>query len=644
MPLPAALVRLCRTGRQRTGDDFTRAYALCMSHRLPLLYLVVVFDAMLLAVRFAGVAPLSLVAIGLALCGYGLSRAFYWQPDAVARRTLARQRADLNRMPQRAGVSAFAFVLWAVALHAYGDAERQALLEYIVAITMVSGILGMGHAPRTALALALAFIGPSTLFLLSTGKANALYIALAQLFVTAMLVAVTQWHHRDFVRLELARQHLGRRGRKATRLAEANLRQATVDDLTGGLNRRAILARLERELDGAADGSRPWLALLDLDRFKLVNDTYGHAAGDAVLRQVSFRIAASDRVIAHGRLGGDEFAILFDGALDERGVLAAATALAHAIRRPIAFNGAALRLFASTGLFRVGAGSASASLERADAALYKAKREGEGAVALFGPDDEIALQRRIMLTRQFNDCALEERLRLLYQPIIDQRTGCAVAVEALARWSADGETWLAPDAFLGIADATGRTGELTRLVLARALAECPPHRTGLDLAINLAPRDVLRESAVDTIAATVAEAGASPGSILLEVTERALLSDPRRAMRQLAALRAHGFRIALDDFGAGWSSLSHLRQMPLDQIKLDRELAAAIATDPGSRAMVAMIVGLAWQLGIGCLIEGVETEAQAEQARALGVHLMQGYYFGRPADAADMLRAVRRVA
>jgi diguanylate cyclase (GGDEF)-like protein len=636
------LRRLGRHWRQRPGDAFTHAYATSVSHRVPLLYLVVIFNTALIALRFAGSAPVALLGFAPLMCILAAIRAVYWLPSGVAHRPVARLRADLRAMQSVGGWATLLLVAWSLALYPYGDISQRQLLHFMMAVTMFSSILGMAYAPQTALRMALAFTVPWTTYFFVIGHPNAIYISLVQVFVTGILLTMTHGQHRDFVRLELSRQLLTRREKQTAELASAHYRQATVDHLTGGKNRRAILACLEEHLAGPVGTPRPWLALFDLDGFKHINDTYGHAAGDHVLRAVNTRIGEAFGVTAHGRLGGDEFAILFDAGFDTEAVIAAARDLSTAIREPIAHNGATLRLCGSIGLHRVHGDTASACLERADAALYKAKELGDGAIVPFGPDDEAALHRRIVVTRQFNDCALQDRLRLLYQPIYDFRSARVIGMEALARWSPDGIEWQAPGEFLSVADATGRTGELTRLVLARALAECRPWETGLEVSINLAARDVVREGLAETIAAIVADAGASPSSVVLEVTERALQLDPKRAAAQLHAFRAHGFRIALDDFGAGWSSLSQLRDLPLDMIKLDRALASALSSDPGARAVTGMIVALAWQLGIGCSIEGVESESQAVAARALGIHLMQGYHFGRPEQAETALSAYAR--
>ncbi|WP_225207686.1 putative bifunctional diguanylate cyclase/phosphodiesterase [Novosphingobium huizhouense] len=631
-------MRLRYAFRQHHGEAFTRAYALSLSRRLPLLYLVVVVNLGLLTYRFRGDAPTGLLLVGPGLSLFGLWRALYWLPHRVAQRSLDRLRLDLARMGGIGGLAGLLFVGWGLALYPYGNGDGRSLIHYMIAVTMISGILGLTHAPQAALRIAIALVLPSSLFFLLAGHPNAVYVSLVQIVATVILLFVTQGHHRDFVKLERSRQQLMRRERQAAQLASEARILATIDPLTGGLNRRAILDRLDFEMAQATNGAaKPWLALIDLDGFKHVNDTYGHAAGDEALKAISRRIGELPHVLAHGRLGGDEFAVLFDPGLEGPAVAEAAGRLVGAIRTEIPHNGASLRLSASIGLHRLCAEGISGALERADAALYKAKDRGDGSVVLFGPDDEIALQQRIEVTRRFNDCELDDRLRVLYQPIHDLAGGRIVAVEALARWSPDGVTWQSPASFLAIADATRRTGELTRLVLARALAECRPAQTGVGIAINLSPRDVVRDGAAAAIAAVVRDAGASPQSVTLEVTEQAILADPRRAALQLRAFREHGFRIALDDFGAGWSSLSQLRELPLDMVKLDRALTAALPADAGACAIVGMIVALSRQLGIDCTLEGVETEEQVAAAHALGIRLMQGYHFGYPAAIGEAL-------
>jgi predicted signal transduction protein with EAL and GGDEF domain len=240
----------------------------------------------------------------------------------------------------------------------------------------------------------------------------------------------------------------------------------------------------------------------------------------------------------------------------------------------------------------------------------------------------------------FTSANLAEQLALVYQPIVDSDLGRPVAFEALVRWSPDGINWLQPAAFINLAETTGRIGELTRHVLGMALNECRVWDWGCSLAINLSARDILRDNAADWIGGIVAAAGAPPRKIILEITETALLSDYRRAADTLEKLRNSGYRIALDDFGTGQSSLSHVHNLPLDHLKIDQSFARDLVQNEGSQAIVSTVMALARQLRLDCTIEGIEKLEQQAVARSLGVRMMQGYYFGRPIKAAEVLRGL----
>lgn len=621
------------------------AYAANLAQRIPALYGLVILTAALVAMRFQGVAPPLLSdAVPAMMMIVAGSRLYYWLPSRVARRDAEQLQRDLLMIRWLGGFSALILAAWAVAIYPYGDDAQKSLVHYIVSVIGFCGILTLAEAPLTALFFGLAISVPTTGYFLVHGHPNAVFVSVVQTVMTILLLFVAVAHHRDFVKLELSREKIARRERQAARLAADNLANATYDALTGVLNRRAFLALLQRAMTEAGP-AKPWLALVDLDGFKHINDTYGHAAGDAVLKAVSGRIVAQSGVIGCGRLGGDEFALLLDGAFVRADALAVARHLSLTIAQPIADRGTVLRLSACIGLKRTEGLTVNECLERVDSALYKAKERGDGAVQVFESEDEVALNDRVAITRRFNATTLDESIRLLYQPVWDVENNHVIGYEALARWSPDGgETWLSPSRFIPLAEATGRTGELTRMILARALGECRVWETGHWLGINLAPRDVLREGAVEAIEQIVRDAGAPSEAIMLDVTERALMLDPKRAIRNLEAIRARGFRISFDDFGAGWSSLGNIHRLPLDVLKIDRGLTKVLATDPGARAIAGTILTLAWQLDIDCVIEGVETEAQAEVARALGIRYMQGFHFGRPVPIAEALAAGRRAA
>jgi diguanylate cyclase (GGDEF)-like protein len=624
----------------RANDALTMAYGENLAARLPMLYCVVMVNVVVLALSFHGHAPdyltLWLPALFvLAAC----TRALYWLPGKARQRDLATVKHDVGWLPARGFILAFGLAVWALTLYQYGDTTQHSLVHYVTAITCFTGVLGMTHSPATAVTMALSVMLPSSVVFMLGDHPNRFAVVPLQIVVSVLLVMITRGHHRDFVSLELSRQNLARREREAADLAERNHEQAMRDPLTGAMNRRGILAQFEKAL-AAPSSAFPWLALVDLDGFKLINDTYGHVAGDAVLCAVSGRIDAMPEIVAHGRLGGDEFAIILPGHMSHDKVRAALEVLAEQISGPIPCGDRMLTIRASIGIHLCAQSDVSGSLERADVALYKAKETRNAAIGEFTATDEQAMSEKHSITRIFTSTDFASQLALVYQPIIDCDAGRTIAFEALARWSPDGKEWLPPTDFIHLAETTGRISELTSMILTKALRECRAWEHGCSLNINLSARDILRDDAAPWITKLVYEADAPANRIVLEITETALISDYRRAAYNLDKLRQMGFRIALDDFGTGQSSLSHVNNLPLDHIKIDQSFARDIARSHSSRAIIGTIVALARQLRLECIIEGIETPEQQAIARSLGLRIMQGYHFSRPISAHDAIASI----
>ena len=615
------------------GDDFARAYAENLSQHLPLVYCVVLFDSLVLAIAFFHSAPgLLTFWLPLVLCLLVCSRALYWRTSLVRRRRVEILQRDLRQLPLAGAFISCAYVGWSMALYRYGDQAHQSLVHYALAVTCFSGILSLGQSPRTAIAMAAAVMIPSSIFILLNDHPNRDLVVAVQVFVTLLLLLITGGHHAGFRRLVQSRRELAQQGEAMERLAEENRVKAICDPLTKAFNRRKILSLLAAELR-SPEQTEPWLAVVDLDGFKLVNDTFGHAAGDAVLRAVCDRIEEIAEISAYGRMGGDEFALILPGQLDYAQVEAGLEGLAESIATPIEINDLRLLVKASIGVNRCSQADVSECLERADAALYTAKERRDGKLVCFNAMDELALHERREISRLFTSADLNEQLSLVYQPIVDCDIGRPVAFEALARWSPDGTTWLPTLTFIQLAETTGRISELTGLVLQRALAECPAWQWGGKLSINLSARDILRYDAAEWITETVVAAGAPSDGIVLEITETALVRDYRLAADNLVKLRQAGFSIALDDFGTGQSSLAHVHKLPFDHIKIDKSFAHDLVENEEARAIVGTIVAMARQLQVGCVLEGIETAAQQAVARSLGIRIMQGYHFGRPGSA-----------
>lgn len=302
-----------------------------------------------------------------------------------------------------------------------------------------------------------------------------------------------------------------------------------------------------------------------------------------------------------------------------------------------------LSIRASVGMHLCTERNVSGSLERADVALYKAKETRNAAIGEFTANDEKAMNEKRSITRIFTSTDFESQLTLVYQPVIDCDAGRTVAFEALARWSPDGAQWLPPTEFIHLAETTGRIGELTSMIVTKALRECRAWDYDCSLNINLSARDILREDAAPWIARLVHEADAPANRVVFEITETALVNDYRRAAHNLDKLRQMGFRVALDDFGTGQSSLSHVNNLPLDHIKIDQSFARDMARSHSSRAIIGTIVALARQLRLECIIEGIETPEQQAVARTLGLRIMQGYHFSRPVTAQEAIASVAKL-
>lgn len=608
-----------------------------LSGRLPTLYGVVLINVLVLARGFAGSAPpLLTVWIPLLLTGAIGWRITFWAMMRAGLVSTEKGRYAVKSLPISGFILACILVGWAIALYGFGNDPQRSLVHYIIAITCVTGVLGMTHSPATAAVMALGVIVPSSTVFLMHEHPNRFAVVGVLALVGGLLLLVIRSQNQDFVALVTSRQDLAEREREASELARRNHLQATRDALTGALNRRGILDDFASRLIQPVDGE-PWLALLDLDGFKLINDTHGHAAGDAVLRAVSERIDNWPGIAASGRMGGDEFAIVLPAKLDRKSAGALLDALASEIAQPILFGDLKLAIRASMGLHRCSGSGVGDCLERADLALYKAKSSHGGRLAEFTEEDEQVMVDRRAMTAVFTSADLEHQLKLVYQPIVDCSQRRTIGFEALARWSRGGQDWLAPSDFIRLAETTGRMSELTAMIVSRTLTECPAWQHDRFLSINLSARDILREDAAPWLTGLVDAAGAPHRHIVFELTETALLNDYRRAADTLDQLRGMGYRIALDDFGTGQSSLSHVHNLPLDHIKIDRSFAQGLASSPSARAIVGTTVMLARQLNLECVIEGIETGEQEAIASALGITTMQGFFFSRPVDAPEAL-------
>jgi diguanylate cyclase (GGDEF)-like protein/PAS domain S-box-containing protein len=430
-------------------------------------------------------------------------------------------------------------------------------------------------------------------------------------------------------------------------------RLALYDPLTGLPNRALFGDRLRQVLARPGREAATAVYFLDLDRFKRINDSLGHGAGDEVLREVAERLSGVVRpedTVA--RFGGDEFTILCESVGGVLEAVSIADRLQRPLGQPLRAGGAELRLSASIGVALVEAddsGDGQHLIEDADAAMYRAKERGGARAELF---DSAMRENAVLAMRieQELQRALEHgELRLHYQPGVDLATGQVVGAEALVRWEHPQRGLIVPDRFLGVAEETGLIVPLGAWVIGEAcgrLAEWQtrPETADLRLSLNLSARELTHPDVVATVLCCVRESGIDPQSLTIEVTESTAMADSDTGFRALRDLSSEGIRIAIDDFGTGYSSLEQLRRMPVDIVKVDRSFVSGMAADSTDREIVAAVVGMGRALKLSVVAEGIERPEQAEALRELGCDIGQGFLFSQalPADELEELVQSRR--
>lgn len=424
--------------------------------------------------------------------------------------------------------------------------------------------------------------------------------------------------------------------REREELQQLMAHEAAHDALTGLANRRRAITAVA---DLLASAPSVGVLFIDLDGFKALNDDLGHAAGDEVLVAVADRLQRSapiDAVVA--RLGGDEFVVACPATEPEAEAVAAR--IMDMVGHPLLVAGVLHRAAASIGIAISRPGASPDDLLRwADTALREAKRVGRGRAVVL--DDELRdeLDANHRLESDLRQAIIADRLQVHYQPVVDLDTGTVRVVEALVRWPLDDGTLVAPDRFIPVAERSGLVTSLDQWVLRHAAQQVAEWRRGalpgLRLAVNVSARTLLSSHFVADVCRAASDATLPIDALEVEVTETALLHDVDTATDRIGALRARGVRISIDDFGTGYTSVSELRRLPVDTIKIDRSFVQAMH-DPRDHALVDLLIHIGEVLDIEVVAEGVETDEQLEELRRLGCHLLQGYLLGRPRPASEV--------
>ena len=444
--------------------------------------------------------------------------------------------------------------------------------------------------------------------------------------------------------------------RQRTKLEHELLHRALYDPLTDLPNRTLFHERLEHALQGAQSGESICVLVMDLNGFKAVNDTFGHPVGDELLVHVARRMTGCLRQAdTAARLGGNEFGVLLEGATSQEAV-AAAERILQSVRRPFLIDAKELFIDASIGVGESPQGFVQSDvlIRLADAAMYSAKSEANGGIQVYTPDLHNEVLTRFELVTDLRRALEREEFAVYFQPVVRMEDEHIVGVEALVRWIHPTRGLILPGEFIPLAEETGLVVNLDRWVMReacralRAWQEEFPSLGPFTMSLNVSARQLVDPQLTSEVEKIVREAGLDPASLTLEITEGVVMQDVEVTARILKDLKALGLRLAIDDFGTGFSSLSYLRRLPVDVVKIDRSFVTGVASASEEWTLARGIVKLVHGLGFETIAEGVERADQKAHLRALGCKLAQGYYFARPMDEEALrtvlARSVSRIA
>ncbi len=432
---------------------------------------------------------------------------------------------------------------------------------------------------------------------------------------------------------------------QADRLRDEMQALADCDVLTGLPNRRSFFRDMDAALAAAAAGKPFDVALIDLDGFKPINDIYGHSVGDELLIAVGQRLR--DAVRQHAgkeggvaaRMGGDEFAVILRGKRSAADLDAFGTRLCDSLRETYLLGSVAANISGSVGFVRVPdtALSPSQLLERADYALYFAKQNLRGAPVVFTERHEAEMRDFSVVDQTLRTSDLDAELSIVFQPQVDVIENRTVSFEALARWNSARLGAVRPDIFIKAAERSGLITQITLLLLEKALKQVRSWPADTCVSFNLSARDLRSGISIDNVCAAVHDSGIDPRRIEFEITETAMLTDFEQACEALSKLKAMGCRIAVDDFGSGYSSFSYIHRLPVDKIKIDRSFVVQLVKHSSALKIIKTIIDLCRNLNLDCVIEGVETQAEMAKLAQVRARYIQGYLFARPMAAEDVL-------
>ncbi|WP_279477751.1 bifunctional diguanylate cyclase/phosphodiesterase [Aureimonas sp. SK2] len=594
--------------------------------QVPLLYALLSVNAMALGYTHMGVAPAWMsVWVPGALAAVSGIRAVTW----LRYDPLDFDRAAVLRILRRTillgCLLSVAYIVWALGLTRFGGPDERAHVAMFVGITVIGCIFCLSHLPQGAILVAASTTVPYFFYYLVLSP-SPVYIAIALNILLVSLVALRVLLNgfSAFAKLVRSQTEMDRLNREVTVLAHTDM-------LTGLPNRRLFFSEVEARLAGRTAASPPLaFGVIDLDRFKAANDTFGHIIGDRILTEVGQRLTAEfSRTESVARVGGDEFAFLIEA--DGETAMRRLDELCRRLSEPYCRDDVSVSIGASCGvaLADIPNEMTDSLYERADYALYQSKSARRGQPTLYSAAHEAAVRSDRAIEAALQGADLDSELCVHLQPVIDARTHRVSAVEALARWSSPTLGAISPAVFIPVAERAGLVHRLTVKLFEKTLEGAARLPETVSICFNLSAHDLTSPGTILSLVSRLRQSGIAPARIVFELTETAMLRDFAAARESLGLLNAMGAQVAIDDFGTGHASLSYLRELPIGRVKIDRSFVSgdnALAR----RDLLGAIIAMCRSLDLPCIAEGVETEEQREFLRSAGCDALQGYLIARP--------------
>ena len=633
------------TGARPADELLTEQYA-ALRKQIPLMYGLMFIDIVFLAVSsFDDVSLTMSLTMPIALSIAIAVRAGLW----LRRKTILAPPTNIRRYFRGTIVAAallsIAFGGWGLMLFEQADPRRSMSVALYVFVGTISCCYCLLTLPIAGRLVLLFGAMPVTIRLLASGDWQLIGTGANFIIVAGLILRTMSTSYAGFTEVVRSRSDM-QVERERARDAEQRAQEfAYRDALTGLQNRRALTEQLDAFAFEDRFATHLALLVLDLDRFKAVNDVHGHPAGDGLLRAVVARlIEVVDGIGTPYRLGGDEFAVIVETTIPDSGsAVALAQTIVDRLSAPFPIDGLIHHIGASVGITVLprDAVDRETMMRQADIALYKAKECGRSQHRTFEVEMDVEITRRSQLERDLRTDIEGIAFLPFYQPIVNLASGEIAGFEMLARWNrADGER-IGPSQFIPIAEECGLVGELMLRLFDQACRDAAAWGPVVTLAVNVSPIQLKDPWFSEKVLAVLTRTGFPARRVTLEITENALIAEPANAKRLIQSLKNQGMLLALDDFGTGFSSIQHLQMLPFDKLKIDRSFVQGLARHSESYRMVLAITRLAASLGVDVIAEGIENVPALDIVRKLGCVEGQGFHFGEPTDADGAAQALR---